>query len=53
MIDFNISLCYSSVHQKRSEAEFSCVSMRSAVSMDQPVKFKSGDPKTDPRYVFI
>ncbi len=28
------------------------MSMRSAVSMDQPVKFKSGDTKTDPRYIF-
>ncbi|XP_058624173.1 NACHT, LRR and PYD domains-containing protein 3-like isoform X2 [Onychostoma macrolepis] len=37
----------SSVHQKRSEAESSCVSLRSGVSMDQPVKFESGDTKTD------
>ncbi len=48
-----ISLCYSSVHQKRSEAEFSCVSMRSDASMDYPMKFKSGDTKTDLRYIFI
>ncbi len=44
-----ISLCYRSVHQKRSEAEFSCVSMRSAVSMHHPIEFKSGDTKTDLR----
>ncbi len=44
-----ISLCYSSVHQKRSEAESSCVSMRSAVSMDQPIDYKSEDRKTDLR----
>ncbi len=44
-----ISLCYSSVHQKRSEAEFSCVSMRSDASMDLPIELKSGDTKTDPR----
>ncbi len=40
-----ISLCYSSVHQKRSEAEFSCVSMRSDASI--------GDTKTDLRFVFV
>ncbi len=44
-----ISLCYSSVHQKRSEAESSCVSMRSDASMNQPIMFKSGDTKTDLR----
>ncbi len=44
-----ISLCYSSVHQKRSEAESSCVSMRSDGSMGHPIKFKSGDTKTDLR----
>ncbi len=44
-----ISLCYSSVHQKRSEAEFSCVSMRSDASMHRPIQFKSGDTKTDLR----
>ncbi len=44
-----ISLCYSSVHQKRSEAEFSCVSLRSEASMNQPIEFKSGDTKTDLR----
>ncbi|XP_067220202.1 protein NLRC3-like [Chanodichthys erythropterus] len=36
----------SSVHQKRSEPESSCVSMKSDMSMDQPVKFKSGDTRT-------
>ncbi|KAK2892380.1 hypothetical protein Q8A67_012368 [Cirrhinus molitorella] len=35
----------SSVHQKRSEAEPSCVSMKSDVSMDQPITFKSGDTR--------
>ncbi|XP_016117886.1 uncharacterized protein, partial [Sinocyclocheilus grahami] len=35
----------SSVHQKRSEAEPSCVSMKSDRSMDPPVKFKSGDTR--------
>ncbi len=48
-----ISLCYSSVHQKRSEAESSCVSMRSDGSMGHPIKFKSGDTKTDLRYIFL
>ncbi|KAI2646581.1 NLR family CARD domain-containing protein 3 [Labeo rohita] len=37
----------SSVHQKRSEAEPSCVSMKSDVSMDPPIKFKSGDTQPD------
>ncbi|KAL1267312.1 hypothetical protein QQF64_032675, partial [Cirrhinus molitorella] len=37
----------SSFQQKRSEAEPSCVSMRSDRSMNQPLKFKSGDTKTD------
>ncbi|XP_026128580.1 NLR family CARD domain-containing protein 3-like isoform X8 [Carassius auratus] len=36
----------SSVHQKRSEAESSCVSVRSDWSMDHPENFKSGDTKT-------
>ncbi|XP_026128598.1 NACHT, LRR and PYD domains-containing protein 12-like isoform X1 [Carassius auratus] len=39
----------SSVDQKRSEAESSCVSVRSDRSMGHPVKFKSGDTKTDLR----
>uniref|UniRef100_A0A8C1Z9A7 NACHT domain-containing protein n=1 Tax=Cyprinus carpio TaxID=7962 RepID=A0A8C1Z9A7_CYPCA len=37
----------SSVQQKRSEAEPSCVSMKSDWSMDRPVVFTSGDTKTD------
>ncbi|XP_026128601.1 NLR family CARD domain-containing protein 3-like isoform X4 [Carassius auratus] len=37
----------SSVDQKRSEAESSCVSVRSDGSMDRPIEFKSGDTKTD------
>ncbi|XP_059418603.1 NACHT, LRR and PYD domains-containing protein 12-like isoform X4 [Carassius carassius] len=36
----------SSFHQKRSEAESSCVSMRSDWSMDHPVDFKSEDTQT-------
>ncbi|XP_026114054.1 NACHT, LRR and PYD domains-containing protein 12-like [Carassius auratus] len=38
---------HSSVHQKRSEAEFSCVSVKSDVSMIQPLKFNSGDSQPD------
>uniref|UniRef100_A0A9J8B855 NACHT domain-containing protein n=1 Tax=Cyprinus carpio carpio TaxID=630221 RepID=A0A9J8B855_CYPCA len=37
----------SSVDQKRSEAESSCVSLRSDWSMDKPMHFKSGDTQTD------
>ncbi|XDV32891.1 hypothetical protein PO909_003561 [Leuciscus waleckii] len=37
----------SSVHQKRSEPEPSCVSMRSDASMGHPVNFKSEDTQTD------
>ncbi|XP_048048383.1 NLR family CARD domain-containing protein 3-like [Megalobrama amblycephala] len=37
---------YSSVHQKRSEPEPSCVSMKSDVSMGHPMNFKSGDTRT-------
>ncbi|ROJ35233.1 NLR family CARD domain-containing protein 3 [Anabarilius grahami] len=33
----------SSIHQRRSEPESSCVSMKSDASMDPPVKFKSKD----------
>ncbi|XP_073803382.1 protein NLRC3-like isoform X2 [Danio rerio] len=33
----------SSVHQKRAEAEPSCVSMKSDESMTRPIKFKSGN----------
>ncbi|XP_048036221.1 NACHT, LRR and PYD domains-containing protein 3-like [Megalobrama amblycephala] len=36
----------SSVHQRRSEPESSCVSMKSDMSRDQPVNFKSGDSRT-------
>ncbi|XP_026128676.1 protein NLRC3-like [Carassius auratus] len=39
----------SSVDQKRSEAESSCVSVRSDASMDRPLGFKSRDTKTDLR----
>ncbi|XP_042587861.1 NACHT, LRR and PYD domains-containing protein 3-like [Cyprinus carpio] len=37
----------SSVQQKRSEAEPSCVSMKSDWSMDRPVVFTRGDTKTN------
>ncbi|XP_056122754.1 NACHT, LRR and PYD domains-containing protein 3-like isoform X2 [Rhinichthys klamathensis goyatoka] len=37
----------SSVHQKRSEPEPSCVSMRSDASMDWPIHFKSKDTQSD------
>ncbi|KAL1267316.1 hypothetical protein QQF64_032679, partial [Cirrhinus molitorella] len=36
-----------SVQQKRSEPESSCVSVRSDASMGHPMKFKSGNTKTD------
>ncbi len=48
-----LSLCYSSVQQKRSEAESSCVSMGSDASVNRPIEFKSRDTKTDPRYIFV
>uniref|UniRef100_A0A8C1UHX5 NACHT, LRR and PYD domains-containing protein 12-like n=1 Tax=Cyprinus carpio TaxID=7962 RepID=A0A8C1UHX5_CYPCA len=38
---------HSSVHQKRSEAEPSCVSVKSDGSMQEPLKFKSGDSLPD------
>ncbi|XP_073804345.1 NACHT, LRR and PYD domains-containing protein 3-like [Danio rerio] len=41
--DQDLSTGCSSVHQKRAEAEPSCVSMKSDASMDPPVKFKSGN----------
>jgi len=47
---FNFKLFYSSVHQKRSEPESSCVSMRSDSSMNQIIHFKSEDTQTDLRY---
>ncbi|NP_001410472.1 si:dkey-72l17.5 isoform X1 [Danio rerio] len=37
----DLSTGCSSVHQKRAEAEPSCVSMKSDASMDPPMKFKS------------
>ncbi|KAL1276741.1 hypothetical protein QQF64_036364, partial [Cirrhinus molitorella] len=40
-----------SVHQKKSEAESSCVSMKSDWSMEQPIGFKSGDSRTGLRSV--
>ncbi|XP_068069894.2 NLR family CARD domain-containing protein 3-like [Danio rerio] len=44
--DENVSPGCSSVHQKRSDPEPSCVSMRSD-SMDQPMHFKSEDTPPD------
>ncbi|XP_056613001.1 NACHT, LRR and PYD domains-containing protein 12-like isoform X6 [Triplophysa dalaica] len=40
-----------SVDQMRSDPEFSCVSMKSDASMDQPLNFKSGDTRPDLRSV--
>ncbi|XP_050960284.1 NACHT, LRR and PYD domains-containing protein 12-like isoform X2 [Labeo rohita] len=40
----------SSVQQKRSEPETSCVSMRREASMDQPLDYKSEDTTTDLRH---
>ncbi|XP_048016259.1 NACHT, LRR and PYD domains-containing protein 12-like [Megalobrama amblycephala] len=45
--DVDVSPEYSSVDQKRSEPEPSCVSMRSDESMGHPVNIKSGDTQTD------
>ncbi|XP_059418599.1 NACHT, LRR and PYD domains-containing protein 12-like isoform X1 [Carassius carassius] len=45
--DEDVSPGCSSFHQKRSEAESSCVSMRSDWSMDHPVDFKCEDTQTD------
>ncbi|XP_042602913.1 NACHT, LRR and PYD domains-containing protein 3-like [Cyprinus carpio] len=43
-----IKICFQhTVHQKRSEAESSCVSVKSDASMDPPMKFKSGDTRPD------
>nr|XP_021326741.1 protein NLRC3-like [Danio rerio] len=39
--DQDLSTGCSSVHQKRAEAESSCVSMKSDWSMDRPIQFKS------------
>ncbi|XP_073804254.1 uncharacterized protein isoform X3 [Danio rerio] len=41
--DQDLSTGCSSVHQKRAEAEPSCVSMKSDQSMDEPRQFKSGN----------
>ncbi|XDV40957.1 hypothetical protein PO909_009928 [Leuciscus waleckii] len=43
------SLKTSSVQQKRSKPESSCVSMKSNCSMDDPINFKSGDKRSDLR----
>ncbi|XP_048024144.1 NACHT, LRR and PYD domains-containing protein 3-like [Megalobrama amblycephala] len=45
--DEDFSPGFSSVHQKRSEPESSCVSMRSDESMDHKIHFPSGDTQTD------
>ncbi|KAL1267321.1 hypothetical protein QQF64_032684, partial [Cirrhinus molitorella] len=47
--DEDFSLGCSLFQQKRSEAESSCVSMRSDASMDHIIQFKSQDTKTDLR----
>ncbi|XP_073701269.1 NACHT, LRR and PYD domains-containing protein 3-like [Garra rufa] len=44
--DEDLSPGCSSFHQKRSEPESSCLSMRSDTSMDQIIHFKSRDTKT-------
>ncbi|XP_052424269.1 NLR family CARD domain-containing protein 3-like isoform X2 [Carassius gibelio] len=41
--DEDLFPAHSSVHQNRSEAEFSCVSVKSDTSMPEPVNFNSGD----------
>ncbi|KAL1276723.1 hypothetical protein QQF64_036346 [Cirrhinus molitorella] len=41
-----------SVHQKRSEAESSCVSVKSDGSIEQPIWFSSGEPWTDLRSLY-
>ncbi|XP_068076644.2 protein NLRC3-like isoform X1 [Danio rerio] len=43
--DQDLSKRCSSVHQKRAEAEPSCVSMKSDASMDPPIAFKSGNTR--------
>uniref|UniRef100_A0A8C2KS77 NACHT domain-containing protein n=1 Tax=Cyprinus carpio TaxID=7962 RepID=A0A8C2KS77_CYPCA len=48
-MNFNLSL-FSSVHQKRSEPECSCVSVKSDASMNQPLDFKSEDTQPDLRH---
>ncbi len=45
-----ISLCYSSVPQKKSEPEPSCVSMRSDHSLDRFFDFKSDDTRFNLKY---
>ncbi|KAF4108637.1 hypothetical protein G5714_009710 [Onychostoma macrolepis] len=45
--DEEFSPGYSSFQQKRSEAESSCVSLRSNRSMSYPIHFKTRDTKTD------
>ncbi|XP_052426827.1 NLR family CARD domain-containing protein 3 isoform X3 [Carassius gibelio] len=45
--DEDLFPAHRSVHQKRSEAEFSCVSVKSDTSMPEPVNFNSGDTQPD------
>ncbi|XP_052427941.1 NACHT, LRR and PYD domains-containing protein 3-like [Carassius gibelio] len=45
--DEDLFPAHRSVHQKRSEADSSCVSVKSDWSMDQPMQFNSGDTQTD------
>ncbi|XP_065138050.1 uncharacterized protein [Paramisgurnus dabryanus] len=47
--DEDFSTGCSSDHQKRSDPEFSCVSMKSDVSIDQPLNFKSDDTRLNLR----
>ncbi|KAG1955406.1 protein NLRC3-like [Pimephales promelas] len=43
--DGDFSPGHSSVQQKSSNPESSCVSVKSDWSMDKPIKFKSGDTR--------
>uniref|UniRef100_A0A9J7YS45 NACHT domain-containing protein n=1 Tax=Cyprinus carpio carpio TaxID=630221 RepID=A0A9J7YS45_CYPCA len=49
--DFSPECSYSLDHQKRSESEPSCVSVRSDGSLNRLVKFKTGDTLTDLSFV--
>ncbi|KAI2645472.1 NLR family CARD domain-containing protein 3 [Labeo rohita] len=44
---------FSSVHQKESEPEPSCVSMRSDVSLDHPIDFKSDDTRLNLKSILL
>ncbi|XP_050959239.1 NACHT, LRR and PYD domains-containing protein 3 isoform X3 [Labeo rohita] len=51
--DEDFSPGYSSVHQKESEPEPSCVSMRSDVSLDHPIDFKSDDTRLNLKSILL